>query len=383
MSTINLFQFGKGNIGGALIRQVVDRAGSLAEATGLSFEYIGICGRSRLVFDPGGLNSSLSGPGGLDRLLEDGDGCEDYPGAAAMIDRLLGGPGGPGGPGDPGDPGDPPGNLCVVDTTSAEMTEAHLACLRRGVPVVTANKKPITDRSAAYEEIRRLGRADRMRYWYETTAGAGLPVVSTVRELVDTGDVVTRIAGCLSGTLGYICSRLDHGRTFSEIVREAKELGYTEPDPRDDLNGMDVARKALILAREIGYRLELDDLEIKGMVSDALLDAPSVEAFMAMLAGEDAAYAQRVESGGDRGQVLRYVATVEDGTCRVGLENVDRESPLGSLAGPDNMVVCTTKRYCDNPLIVRGPGAGPEVTAGGLFGDLIKAARALPGGDHP
>ncbi|MDE2727792.1 MAG: hypothetical protein OXI19_07195 [Gemmatimonadota bacterium] len=377
MSTINLFQFGKGNIGGTLIRQVADRAGSLAETTGLSFEYIGICGRNRLIFNPGGLNKALSGPGGLDRLLEDGDSRKDYPGAAAMIDRLLGGPGGPGGP------GDPPGNLCVVDTTSAEMTEVHLACLRRGVPVVTANKKPITDRSAAYEEIRRLGRADRMRYWYETTAGAGLPIVSTVRELVDTGDEVTRIAGCLSGTLGYICSQLDHGRTFSEIVREAKELGYTEPDPRDDLNGMDVARKALILAREIGYRLELDDLEIEGMVSDALLDAPSVDAFMAMLTGEDAAYAQRVESGGDRGQVLRYVATVGDGTCRVGLENVDRESPLGSLAGPDNMVVCTTKRYRDNPLIVRGPGAGPEVTAGGLFGDLIKAARALPGSDHP
>ena len=374
MSSIKLFQFGKGNIGGALIRQVADRAGSLAEATGLSFEYIGICGRNRLVFNPGGLNKALSGPGGLDRLLEDGDSREDYPGAAAMIDRLLGGPGGP---------GDPPGNLCVVDTTSAEMTEVHLACLRRGVPVITANKKPITDRSAAYEEIRRLGRADRMRYWYETTAGAGLPIVSTVRELVDTGDEVTRIAGCLSGTLGYICSQLDHGRTFSEIVREAKELGYTEPDPRDDLNGMDVARKALILGREIGYRLELDDLEIEGMVSDALLDAPSVDAFMAMLTGEDAAYTQRVESGGERGQVLRYVATVEDGTCRVGLENVDRDSPLGSLAGPDNMVVCTTKRYRDNPLIVRGPGAGPEVTAGGLFGDLIKAARTLPGGDHP
>ena len=371
MSTINLFQFGKGNIGGALIRQVVDRAGSLAEATGLAFEYIGICGRNQLVFDPGGLNTALSGPGGLDRLLEDGDGCEDYPGAVAMIDRLMGGP------------GDSPGNLCVVDTTSAEMTEVHLACLRRGVPVVTANKKPITDRSAAYEEIRRLGRGHRMRYWYETTAGAGLPVISTVRELVDTGDGVTRIAGCLSGTLGYICSQLDHGRAFSEIVREARELGYTEPDPRDDLNGMDVARKALILAREIGYRLELDELEIEGMVSDALLDAPSVDAFMAMLTGEDSAYARRVASGGDRGQVLRYVATVEEGACRVGLENVDRNSPLGSLAGPDNMVVCTTKRYRDNPLIVRGPGAGPEVTAGGLFGDLIKAARALPGGDQP
>ena len=363
MRTINLFQFGKGNIGGALIRQVAERSGSLAEATGLSFEYVGICGQSRVVYGPGGLNASLRTTGGLDRLLGASDTGKDYPGATAMIERLL---------------HDYPQDLCVIDTTSAELTEVHLACLRRGVPVVTANKKPITDQSDAYDEIQRLGRGNRMRYWYETTAGAGLPVVSTVRELVDTGDEVTEIIGCLSGTLGYICSQLDHGHAFSEIVREAKELGYTEPDPRDDLNGMDVARKALILAREIGYRLELEDLEVKGMVSEGLLDAPSVEQFMGMLPGEDADYAQRVESGRQRGQVLRYVAAVGGGTCRVGLESVDRESPVGSLTGPDNIVVCTTKRYRDNPLVVRGPGAGPEVTAGGLFGDLIKAARAMP-----
>ncbi|MCY3773368.1 MAG: hypothetical protein OXG98_15285 [Gemmatimonadetes bacterium] len=367
MSIINLFQFGKGNIGGALIRQVAERSGALAQASGLSFEYVGICGRGLVVFDPRGLNTALRLPGGLDGLLNDEDRNAHYPGAPDMIGRLL---------------HDPPPNLCVIDTTSADMTEVHLACLRKGVPVVTANKKPITDRGVAYDEIRRLGRARRMRYWYETTAGAGLPVISTVRELVDTGDEVTEIVGCLSGTLGYICSRLDEGLAFSEIVREAKALGYTEPDPRDDLNGMDVARKALILGREIGYRLELEDLTVEGMVSEALLEAPSVDAFMEMLPREDAEYAQRVESGRQRGQVLRYVATVGDGTCRVGLRSVDRESPLGSLAGPDNMVVCTTKRYRDNPLIVRGPGAGPEVTAGGLFGDLIKAARTLPGGDQ-
>ena len=363
MPVINLFQFGKGNIGGALIRQVAERSDALAETSGLRFEYVGICGQSRLTYDPRGLNASLRNSGGLDRLLGDSDTGEDYPGAPAMIGRLL---------------DDPPRNLCVIDTTSADMTEAHLACLRRGIPVVTANKKPITDRGAAYDEIQRLGRGNRMRYWYETTAGAGLPVVSTVTELVETGDEVIEIVGCLSGTLGYICSQLDHGRAFSEIVREAKELGYTEPDPRDDLNGMDVARKALILARDIGYRLELDQLEVRGMVSDALLAAPSVEMFMEELPRADAEYAHRVASGRQQGQVLRYVATVGGQTCQVGLESVDRESPVGSLTGPDNIVVCTTKRYRENPLVVRGPGAGPEVTAGGLFGDLIKAARAVP-----
>ncbi len=362
MRTINLFQFGKGNIGGALIRQVAERSAGLAETSGLRFEYVGICGQRRLVYDAAGLNASLRSPGGLDRLHEDPGTGEDYPGAAAMVERLL---------------NNPPDHLCVIDTTSAEMTDVHLACLRRDIPVVTANKKPITDRGDVYDEIQRLGRAERMRYWYETTAGAGLPVVGTVRELVDTGDEVTEIVGCLSGTLGYICSQLDHGRAFSEIVREAKELGYTEPDPRDDLNGMDVARKALILAREIGYHLELDDLEVKGMVSDALLDAPSVDAFLELLPGEDADYARQGEAGRRQGQVLRYVATVGRGTCQVGIERVDRESPVGSLTGPDNILVCTTKRYHDNPLVVRGPGAGPEVTAGGLFGDLIKAARTM------
>ncbi len=365
MSTINLFQFGKGNIGGALIRQVAERSAGLAETSGQCFQYVGICGRRRLVYDPSGLNASLRSPGSLDRMLEEPATGEDYPGSVAMIERLL---------------NDPPQNLCVIDTTSAEMTEVHLACLRRGIPVVTANKKPITDHGAAYDEIRRLGRTARMRYWYETTAGAGLPVVSTVSELMDTGDEVIEIVGCLSGTLGYICSQLDDGRVFSDIVREAKELGFTEPDPRDDLNGMDVARKALILAREIGYRLELEDLDVKGMVSAALLDAPSVDAFMEMLPVADADYARRGEACRQQGQVLRYVAVVGGGTCRVGLESVDRESPAGSLTGPDNIVVCTTKRYHDNPLVVRGPGAGPEVTAGGLFGDLIKAARAASGG---
>ncbi len=367
MKAINLFQFGKGNIGGALIRQVVQRSETLADTCGLSFEYVGICGQNMLVFDPRGLNAALRSPDGLDGLLSNSDRRTDYPGAPAIIDRLL---------------HDPPERLCVIDTTAADMTAVHLACLRRGIPVVTANKKPVTDRGNVYDEIQELGRFSRMRYWYETTAGAGLPVVSTVRELVDTGDEVTEIVGCLSGTLGYICSRLDDGLAFSEIVREAKTLGYTEPDPRDDLNGMDVARKALILAREIGYRLELDEVEVAGMLSDSVLSAPSVDALMKMLPQEDAAYAERVESSRQRGQVLRYVAAIADHTCRVSLQSVDSVSPLGSLTGPDNMVVCTTKRYRDNPLIVRGPGAGPEVTAGGLFGDLIKAARMQPAGDE-
>lgn len=360
MKTYHLFQFGKGNIGEALIKQVIHRTDDLQTQYGFRFEYVGLCGQSQAVYEQAGLNEWLNEHADIDRAIAQHASHITYPGAMAMLDILL---------------RERPSNLCVIDTTGSEMTDVHLACLRQGIPVITANKKPIAEDHDVYDEIRRLGRGTSLRYWYETTAGAGLPVVSTIRELIDTGDTILEIAGCLSGTLGYICSQLDSGRAFSDIVAEAKSLGFTEPDPREDLNGMDVARKALILAREIGYTLNMADLHVEGMVSDALLEAP-VDDFMAMLHQEDEAYANRIAAGREQGQVLRYVATVKDGVCRVGLQNVPLDSPTGSLTGPDNIVVCTTARYKDNPLVIRGPGAGPEVTAGGLFGDLIKAVRA-------
>lgn len=357
MKKIHLFQFGKGNIGGTLIRQVVDGADALMDDYGFRFEYVGVCGQSQYILDPAGLNESIK-QSDINKVVAAGR--SDYRGATAMLDLIW--------------QAEIP-NLIVIDTTGAEMTDAHLACLRRGIPVVTANKKPIADHTDAYEEIQRLGRMGNMRYWYETTAGAGLPVISTIKELVDTGDEVLEIAGCLSGTLGYICSQLDTGRSFSEIVVEAKSLGFTEPDPREDLNGMDVARKALILAREIGYEINMPDLDVDGMVSQTLLDAPTVDDFMTGLIEEDQEYAERVAGARAEGHVLRYIASVKDGGCRVGLQSVPADSPTGSLKGPDNIVVCTTARYRENPLVIRGPGAGPEVTAGGLFGDLIKSAR--------
>jgi bifunctional aspartokinase / homoserine dehydrogenase 1 len=264
--------------------------------------------------------------------------------------------------------------ICLIDSTGAKLTELHLASLRRGIPVITANKKPASDSYDAYAEIQRLGRRKRLLYWYETTAGAGLPVISTLQDLVLTGDTVLEISGCLSGTLGYICSQLDTGRPFSEIVNEASEQGYTEPDPRDDLNGMDVARKALILAREIGCKLNISDVQIESMVSDELEAAESVDAFMDQLPSVDNSYRLLVEESRSKGQVLRYLATVKDGRCDVRLRSVPADSPAGSLSGPDNLVVYRTARYSDNPLVIRGPGAGPDVTAAGLFADLIRAA---------
>lgn len=359
MRTLHLFQFGKGNIGGALIDQVTRQHEVLADHYGIRLEYIGVCDRDRAVISPNGLNRSLAGDRAVERVLATHPASRPYQDDLTLLDEVL--------------RMDIP-DLCIVDVTAARLTPVHLTCLRRGIPVVTANKKPVAEDFDVYEELQRLGRRQTMTYWYETTAGAGLPVISTLRELVVTGDRVLEISGYLSGTLGYICSQLDTGQRFSDIVDDAKTCGYTEPDPRDDLNGMDIARKALILAREIGYTLNLSDVRVESMISEDLAQAETVDLFMARLSMENAAYALRIDESRQRGHVLRYIAQVKDGQCNVGLRSIPKDSPAGSLTGPDNLIVIHTTRYSESPLVIRGPGAGPYVTATGLFGDLVKAA---------
>lgn len=361
MKSLRLFQFGKGKIGEALVRQVVSQGENLVDNCGIKLEYIGFCGQNRSIVDLAGLNHMLQDNGTVAGCLSDPARSQPNPGSMVLLESLL---------------EEKIPDLCVIDTTATELVNVHRACLKRGVHVVTANKKPVAVDYSIYKELQHLGRRANQRYWYETTVGAGLPIISTIRELMATGDTVTELTGCLSGTLGYICSQMDRDGRFSDIVKQAKALGYTEPDPRDDLNGMDVARKALILAREIGYPLNLSDLRVESMVSDELLQVPSVDAFMAELPLEDERYERLLVSCRERNEVLRYAVTIRQGACEIGILRTPRDTPAGSLRGPDNLVALTTKRYHDRPLVIRGPGAGAEVTAAGLFGDLIKAATA-------
>jgi len=202
-----------------------------------------------------------------------------------------------------------------------------------------------------------------------------LPVLFTLQDLLATHDRILRVTGCFSGTLGYICSGLQEGRLFSEVVREAKALGFTEPDPRDDLSGLDVARKALIIAREIGLELEMTDVDLTGMVPSEMMALPDVDTFMNRLPDLDDDFAAQVEQARTENKVLRYLVEIVDGRVTVGLKAVELQSAEGQLNGPDNIVVYQTERYRNNPLIIRGPGAGAEVTAAGVFGDLLKVAR--------
>ena len=253
-----------------------------------------------------------------------------------------------------------------IDLSAAPLADLHRRVMEGHMHVVTANKVPLSGPRAEHDALWAARDRAHVRYGYETTFGAGLPVLHTLQELVATGDELRHVQGCFSGTLGFLCTRLDEGASLADAVAEAAELGYTEPDPRDDLSGMDVARKALIVARSMGTVLEPSDVVREPFVEGL------ERGLEAALATEGVALQARWSEARERGYTLRYVAHIEGTDVRVGLQEVPLSSPLGSLGGPDNMLVFTTRRYHDQPLIIRGPGAGAEVTAAGVLGDLLR-----------
>jgi len=242
---------------------------------------------------------------------------------------------------------------------------------------VTPNKQAGAGPVERYRAIRAAAANGGARFRYEATVGAGLPIITTLRDLLDTGDELLAIEGIFSGTLAWLFNRYDGSVPFSALVREAHALGYTEPDPRDDLSGTDVARKLVILAREAGRGLSLADVIVENLVPESLRAAVPSE-FMAQLEGLDHAIAQRHAAAHARNRVLRYVASLKrDGGASVGLVELPRDHAFANIRLTDNVVQFSTKRYCDNPLVVQGPGAGPEVTAAGVFADVLRVAAAL------
>ncbi|MBT8083194.1 MAG: bifunctional aspartate kinase/homoserine dehydrogenase I [Gammaproteobacteria bacterium] len=269
----------------------------------------------------------------------------------------------------------------IIDCTASQFVASKYAgWLSRGVHVITPNKKAFSGDYAYYKSLQAAADEGSSHYFYETTVGAALPVVSTLCDLIYTGDVVRSIRGIFSGTLAYLFNVYDGTTPFSEIVRTAKDNGFTEPDPRDDLSGMDVARKLTILGRELGLALQIGAFPVRSLVPEALQDC-SIEEFLERLPDYDddvdALYRQAV----DANRQLRYVATLDaDGSASVGLEAVDEDHPFCNINLTDNIVQFETERYSQNPLVVQGPGAGPEVTAGGAFADLLRLANYLSKG---
>ncbi len=270
----------------------------------------------------------------------------------------------------------------IIDCTAEESIAARYAgWLERGIHVITPNKRAFSGTMNDYRALRVKAEQGSSHLFYETTVGAALPIITTLRDLIDTGDEVRSVQGIFSGTLAYLFNIYDGSTPFSEIVRQARESGYTEPDPRDDLSGMDVARKLTILARELGQTIEIGDFPVQNLVPEALRDG-SIEDFLDRLSEYDDDVKTLYEEAVASGSKLRYVARFDAvGNAAVGLESVDIGHPFSNINLTDNIVQFETDRYSSNPLVVQGPGAGPEVTAGGVFGDLLRLAKYLSSGD--
>jgi aspartokinase/homoserine dehydrogenase 1 len=254
-----------------------------------------------------------------------------------------------------------PHAVLIDATASAELPAHYESWLTKGINIITPNKKSNAGPFPAYRSLRETARRHQRYFLYETNVGAGLPIIQTLRGLVETGDEVIKIEGVLSGTLSYIFNSLDGRRTFSEVVREAHSLGLTEPDPREDLSGMDVARKLIILAREMGLEVEMDSVHVESLVAE-----------------DDQTMAALLGSAREAGQVVRYVGVIDsNGDLSAQMRRYPVDHPFARLSGSDNIVSFQTVRYNTQPMIVRGPGAGPEVTAAGVFADLLRLASFL------
>ncbi|KAG9248735.1 homoserine dehydrogenase-domain-containing protein [Calycina marina] len=278
-----------------------------------------------------------------------------------------------------------PSKAVLVDNTSSQdVANQYPAFLAKGISIVTPNKKAFSGTFKLWQEIFGAASTSGAKVYHESSVGAGLPVISTLKELVDTGDEVTRIEGVFSGTMSFLFNSFapteGSGGKWSAEVKKAKELGYTEPDPRDDLNGLDVARKLTILARLAGLEVASPtSFPVQSLIPKELESVSSGDEFIENLPKFDSQMEETKAAAEKEGKVVRFVGSIDVGKkeVKVGLEKFDRSHPIASLKGSDNIISFYTKRYGTNPLIIQGAGAGGEVTAMGVTGDLIKVLERL------
>lgn len=279
-----------------------------------------------------------------------------------------------------------PGRSILIDNTSSQdVADAYPSFLSKGISVVTPNKKAFSSNYALWEDIFSSASKSKAMVYHESSVGAGLPVISTLKDLVATGDNVLRIEGVFSGTMSYLFNTFspvndEEAQSWSQIVAKAKQAGFTEPDPRDDLNGLDVARKLTILARLAGLKVEgPTSFPVQSLIPEELESASSADEFMSKLPDHDKDMERYKKEAKLANKVVRYVGSVDvgSGDVKVGLQMVELGTPMANLKGSDNLICFYTQRYGENPLVVQGGGAGGDVTAMGVTADLIKVVERL------
>ncbi len=347
--TLHAFCLGTGNIGKTLFKQLNAHSEFLQDHNGIQVKIAGISNTRKMVFNADGIS--------LDTWEDDLHASDEKADLKGFIERMKS--------------MNLPNCVFIDNTASPKPIEFYEEAFKSNISVVTCNKIGNSASYKQYTTFRDTARQHGVDFFYETNVGAGLPIIRTLKDLMNSGDRVQRIEAILSGTISFIFNNFKGDANFHDVVKMAQEKGYTEPDPRDDLRGTDFMRKMLILARDAGYALEASDVEIESMLPKACLDAQSVDDFYAALKAEDAFFANLKNSAEKDGKVLRYIGKLEDGKVAITLQMVDENHPFFTLSGSDNIISFTTDRYKERPLVVKGPGAGAEVTAAGVFADLI------------
>jgi aspartokinase/homoserine dehydrogenase 1 len=341
---------GLGNVGEEFYRQVDTQKDNIYKDFNVEINFVAMSNSSHMILSDTISESDIGSLKGRDQSCQASD-------VGEIIDFLT----------------DSPGNIKVlIDCTASDVIpDLYARCFEAKINVITANKKGLSGSIDRYEDIIESAQKNNCNFLYETTAGAALPFIKSVKDFTASGDKIKEIEGVFSGTLAYLFNTFDGEKLFSEIVSNAKDQGYTEPDPRDDLSGMDVARKLVILAREMGQYIEVEDVEIENLVNKSHQDL-SVEDYLKAMADDDQIIQSRYQQANDEGKALCYIAQLNGkGEASVTLKAIDQDHQFFGLEGTENIIKYKTERYSSYPLVHRGPGAGPEVTAAGIFSDLL------------
>ncbi|MDQ3180864.1 MAG: ACT domain-containing protein, partial [Acidobacteriota bacterium] len=365
---INVFIVGVGTVGKKLLAQIGQQSEFLRENLRLNVRVVGLANSKKVLFDEEGFDLSepsavadgLSAKEKHPQMNTDKYRLEDQKTSSIIADLVI--------------EKNLRNSIFVDVTANTEVVEVYPRLLQKAVSVIACNKIAASSEFENYQKLKDLAREFGGNFLFETNVGAGLPVINTLNDLLRSGDKINRIKAVLSGTLNFVFNNYDGSNSFSSVVRMAQIQGYTEPDPRLDLSGTDVARKILILAREAGFRLEMADIENRSFLPESCLQG-SVEDFYNEMERHENYFRELLEEAKSKDLSLKYIASFDNGKASVGLQSIDSAHNFANLSGKDNAVLFYTNRYADLPLVIKGAGAGADVTAAGVFADIIRAAR--------